>query len=133
MRHRSGSLEAAVTKLRRGNLLLSFAMMALVAGDLGVLALLARRAHRLGEAKLEFAAAVSHELRTPLAAICSTADNLAAGVAHEPLRVQQYGAAILNQGKQLGEMVEQILAFAGGQYGNRHYEMEILELGAVVT
>jgi signal transduction histidine kinase len=131
--HRLGSLDAAATRLRRGNLLLGVAMLALVAADLAILALLARRAHRLGQARLEFAAVVSHELRTPLAAICSAADNLAAGVAHEPSRVQQYGAAILSQGKQLAELVEQILAFASGQFGKKQYEMEALELGPAVS
>jgi signal transduction histidine kinase len=133
VRHRSGSLEAAATGLRRGNLLLGFAMLALVGADLAVLLLLARRAHRMGEARMEFAAVVSHELRTPLAAICSAADNLAAGVAHEPSRVQQYGAAILSQGKQLGELVEQILAFASGQFRKQNYELEPLDLGGIVT
>ena len=131
--HHSGSLAAAATSLRRSNLLLSFAMLALIAADLAILGLLARRAHRLGEARLEFAAAVSHELRTPVAAICSAADNLAAGVAHEPSKVQQYGAAILDQGKQLAGLVEQILAFASGQSVRKQYELEALELGHVVS
>jgi signal transduction histidine kinase len=132
VQHRAGSLEAAATKLRRSNLFLSLGMMALVAGDLALLALLARRAHRLGEAKMEFAAAVSHELRTPVAAICSTADNLAVGVALEPSRVQQYGVAILRQARQLSDLVEQILAFASGQFGKQHYEFEMLEPGSLV-
>jgi two-component system phosphate regulon sensor histidine kinase PhoR len=132
VRHRSGSLEAAASGLRRSDLLLGLAMMVLVTADLAILALLARRAYRLGQAKLQFAAAVSHELRTPLAAICSAADNLAAGVSHEPMRVQQYGAAILQQGKQLTDLVEQILSFATGQEGRQHYELEMMELGPVV-
>ena len=133
VRHNSGSLAAASTRLRRSNLLLSFAMMALIAADLAVLALLARRAHRLGEARLEFAAAVSHELRTPVAAICSAADNLAAGVASEPSKVQQYGSAILNHGRQLADLVEQILAYASGQSLRKEYELEPLDLGQVIT
>jgi two-component system phosphate regulon sensor histidine kinase PhoR len=133
VKHQTGSLEAAAISLRRSNQMLSFIMMALVMVDLAVLALLARRAHRLGEAKLEFAAAVSHELRTPLAAICSAADNLAAGVAHEPAKVQQYGVAILKQGQQLTDLVEQILAFATGQFGKTLNEFEPFELGPVVT
>ena len=115
MEHRLGSLDAAVTRMHRGNLLLSLTMIGLVFLDLAVFAMLARRIHRVGESKAAFAAAVSHELRTPIAAICSAADNLAAGIANEPAKVQRYGAAILQQGKQLAEMVEQILAFASGQ------------------
>ena len=133
IRHRAGSLQAAAARLRRGNLLLSFAVLAVAAGNLAVLALVARRAHRLAEAKLEFAAAVSHELRTPLAAICSAADNLAAGVATEPLRAQQYGEAILSKGRQLTQMVEQILTFAGGHFGKRVYDLEVMAPAAAVT
>jgi signal transduction histidine kinase len=132
VRHRAGSLEAAAAKMRRGNLLLGFAMLALVAASLAILGLSARRAHRLAEARLQFAAGVSHELRTPLAAICSAADNLAAGVACEPGKVRQYGAAILDQGRQLTDMVEQILAFTGGQIGKKYYEVEALSPADVV-
>src|SRR5439155_13479387 len=115
VRHRAGSLEAAVGGMRRGNLLLGFALMALIAADIAVLAFSARRAHKLGQARLQFAAAVSHELRTPLAAICSAADNLAGGIVHETSKVRQYGEAILKQGKDFADMVEQILAFTGNQ------------------
>lgn len=131
VQHRAGGLEAAAAQMRRGNLLLGFAMLALVAANLGILGWAARRAHRLGEARLQFAAGISHELRTPLAAICSAADNLAAGVTHEPSKVRQYGAAILDQGRQLTGMVEQILTFTGGQL-KKHYELEPLDPAAVV-
>ena len=129
MQHRLGSLDAAVKRMYRGNLLLSFTMIGLVILDLAILAILARRIQRLGESKAEFAAAVSHELRTPVAAICSAADNLAAGVANEPARVQQYGAAILEQGKQLAEMIEQILTFASRESGKKLSQVETVEVG----
>jgi signal transduction histidine kinase len=132
VRHRAGSLEAAAARVRRSNLILAFAMIALAAANLSILGLAARRAHRLAEARLQFAAGVSHELRTPLAAICAAADNLAAGVAHEPSKVRQYGAAILNQGRQLTSMVEQILGFTGGQLGKKRYESEALDLTDIV-
>jgi signal transduction histidine kinase len=132
VRHRLGSLAAAATRMRRGNVALSFTMIALVILDLVVLALLVRRMHRVAESKAEFAAAVSHELRTPVAAICSAADNLAAGVAIEPLRVQQYGAAILDHGKQLAGMVEQILSFASGEAARRQTESEPLDAAEVI-
>jgi len=133
IRHRAGSLEAAVARMRRGNLLLSFAMLALVAVAIAILALAARRAHRLSEAKLAFAAAVSHELRTPLAAICSAADNLSAGIATEPAKARQYGAAILEQGRYLSGLVEQILGFAGAHFGSRQFEMEMLDPADVIA
>ena len=133
VQHKAGSLAAAAAKMRRSNLLLGFAMILLVTLDLAALVVLANRAHRLGQAKAEFAAAVSHELRTPLAAICSAADNLAAGVAQDPVKVQQYGAAILKQGNQLAAMVEQILTFASGKISGKPYESEVLDPGEVVN
>lgn len=133
LRHRLGSVDAAITGMRRSNLVLSFAMTLLVACALAYLTLAARRADRLSETRMKFAAAVSHDLRTPLAAICSAADNLAAGVACEPSRVQQYGAAILSEGKQLSEMVEQILSFAGGQSRGKHADAGPLDIEAIVN
>jgi signal transduction histidine kinase len=118
--------------MRRSNLLLGFALMALIAADIAVLAFSAHRAHKLGQARLQFAAAVSHELRTPLAAICSAADNLASGIVHEMPKVRQYGEAILNQGKDLADMVEQTLAFTGNQLGKERYEFEVLDPGEAV-
>src|SRR5262249_52839226 len=55
--HRLGSLDAAVTSMHRGNVMLSLTMIGLVMLDLAVLATLARRIHRLGESKAQFAAA----------------------------------------------------------------------------
>ena len=54
-------------------------------------------------------------------------------MAYEPSRVQQYGKAILEQGKQLTNMVEQILAFAGEQFRKNHNQLEALDLGPVVN
>jgi two-component system phosphate regulon sensor histidine kinase PhoR len=130
--HRAGSLEMAAARMRRGNLFLGFAMMALVAASLAILMFSARRAHRLGEARLQFAAGISHELRTPLAAICSAGDNLAAGVAQEHSKVRQYGAAILHQGRQLSDMVEQILAFTSGELAGDRDALKPVEVAEVV-
>jgi signal transduction histidine kinase len=62
---------------------------------------------------MEFVASVSHELRTPVAAICSSSENLADGVVTEPAQVRAYGAAIRDEGRRLGDMLERVLEFAG--------------------
>ena len=132
LRHRAGSLEAAASGLYRSNVLLSAAMMALVAGDLAILALLMYRARRLGEMKTEFAAGVSHDLRTPLAAISCAADNLSAGIAQDPSRVRQYGTQIFHEAQRLSNLVEQILTFTSGRLEKGVSKLGVVDAGQVI-
>jgi signal transduction histidine kinase len=110
LKHRAGSLEAAVERVRRRNLLMSFGMLALLAVSMGLVLVSARRAERLAAQQMDFVATVSHELRTPLAVIRSAGQNLAAGVVQDPSR---YGELIETEGRRLTDMVEQTLALAG--------------------
>jgi signal transduction histidine kinase len=110
LKHRAGSLEAAVERVRRRNLLMSFGMLALLAASVGLVLVSARRAERLASQQMDFVATVSHELRTPLAVIRSAGQNLAAGVVQDPRR---YGDLIETEGRRLTDMVEQTLALAG--------------------
>jgi signal transduction histidine kinase len=110
LKHRAGSLEAAVQKVRRRNLLMSFGMLTLLAASVGLVLVSARRAERLASQQMDFVATVSHELRTPLAVIRSAGQNLAAGVVQDPRR---YGDLIETEGRRLTDMVEQTLALAG--------------------
>jgi signal transduction histidine kinase len=119
--HRAGSLEAAVTGLRLRNLLVSSAILLLLAVSVVTVLLTARRAQRLAQLKMEFVAAISHELRTPLAVICSAGENLADGVVLNPHRAQQYGEVIHGEGRRLAEMVDQALEFAGAESGRKTY------------
>jgi signal transduction histidine kinase len=76
----------------------------------------ARRAQQLARLQLDFVAGISHELRTPLAVICAAGDNLAEGVLEKSNRsVKEYGSLILNEGRKLSGMVEQILQYAATQ------------------
>jgi signal transduction histidine kinase len=115
MRHRAGSLEAAVASVRRRNLLLSSSILGLLAVSLAFVLLSARRAERLAAQQIEFVAGVSHELRTPLAVIRSAGENLADGVVSESAQVQRYGMLVLEEGQRLTDLVEQVLAYAGIQ------------------
>jgi signal transduction histidine kinase len=113
VKHRAGSLEAAVAGTRTRNFALSSGILALLAAAIGLLVVSARRADRLARQQLEFVAAVSHELRTPVAVIGAAAGNLADGVVGDPARVKKYGAAIQSEARRLGDTVERVLQLAG--------------------
>jgi signal transduction histidine kinase len=116
VQHPSGSLEAAVTVARYRNLGISFGVLLLLTVSVGLLANASRRAQRLARQQMEFVAGVSHELRTPVAVIRSASENLAHGVVGGE-RVKSYGVLLQTEAKRLGEMVEQVLQYAGIESG----------------
>jgi signal transduction histidine kinase len=113
VKHRAGSLEAAVAAARTRNFLLSSGILLLLTAAIGLIVVSARRADRLAQQQLEFVAAVSHELRTPVSVIGAAAGNLADGVVDEPGRVKKYGATIQAEARRLTETVERVLQLAG--------------------
>jgi signal transduction histidine kinase len=127
IRHQAGSLTAAVTQARRRNLLVSSSILLLLAGSVFLLIRSARRARQLAQQQMEFVAGVSHELRTPLTVIESAAYNLAKGVTRTPEQMQQYGKVIRKQTRQLHEMIEQMLEFAGIQSGRPSFTLQAVE------
>ncbi|MFN0112880.1 MAG: sensor histidine kinase [Blastocatellia bacterium] len=135
VKHRAGSLEAAVGNVRRRNLAISFGILLLLGVSVGFIVLSSRRAERLAAQQMEFVAGVSHELRTPLAVICSAAENLADGVPsliNSGDQIKRYGGLIRDEGRRLTGMVEQILEFAGAQSGRKTYELRPTDLGRVI-
>ena len=132
VKHRAGSLEAAVTATRRRNLAISFGILSLLGVSVGFIVLSSRRAQRLATQQMEFVAGVSHELRTPLAVICSAAENLADGVIDSRDQIKRYGGLIRDEGRRLTGMVEQVLEFAGAQSGRKNYELRPTELTQVI-
>lgn len=112
VRHRSGSVDAAVASLRRRNLAVSMLMLLMLLVSLITVLIATRRARRLAQLQMEFASGISHELRTPLAVIRSAAENLADGVIFEADRVRGYGALIHKESQRLSGMVDHILDFA---------------------
>ena len=136
VRHREGSLDAVVGRLRRRNLAISTGVLALLSIGMGTVLLSTRRARKLAELQMEFVAGVSHELRTPLAVIRSAGDNLAEGVVSDGDQVREYGRLIRGEGRRLSDMVEQTLQFAAVQAGKRQYRIESIPaaelLGRVV-
>ena len=128
VKHRAGSLEAAVAGARRRNLMISFGILLLLSLSVGLIVLSSRRAQKLATQQMEFVAGVSHELRTPLAVICSAAENLADGVIDNRDQMIRYGGLIRDEGRRLTGMVEQVLEFAGAQSGRRVYDLRPIEL-----
>lgn len=111
--HSAGSIEEAVRSVRNRRLaagysgLLCFALVAIV------YYLLYRRAKSLRDREHEFVATVTHELRTPVSGVTAVADNLAEGIVSDPARVREYGRAILDHGRRLGILIDQVLLYAG--------------------
>ena len=132
VKHRAGSLEAAVASARRRNLAISFGILLLLGVSVGFIMLSSRRAHRLATQQMEFVAGVSHELRTPLAVICSAAENLADGVIDNRDQIKRYGGLIRDEGRRLTGMVEQVLEFAGAHSGRKNYELRPIGLNRVL-
>ncbi len=128
VRHRSGSVDAAVTSLRRRNLAVSIVVLLMLLVSLITILVATRRARRLAQLQMEFASGVSHELRTPLAVIRSAAENLADGVVTEGERVRDYGSLIHKESQRLSGMVDHILDFANLQAGVPSYRLETVQL-----
>ncbi|MEP7336235.1 MAG: HAMP domain-containing sensor histidine kinase [Acidobacteriota bacterium] len=132
VKHRAGSLDAAVANVRRRNLGISFGILLLLSVSVGFIVMSSRRSERLATQQMEFVAGVSHELRTPLAVICSAAENLADGVIDNRDQIKRYGGLIRDEGRRLTGMVEQVLEFAGAQSGKKTYDLRPTELGRVI-
>lgn len=111
--HRSGSIEAVVTRTRTRNLAIGFGTLALLGASAVLLLASAQRSRRLAQQQMAFVAGVSHELRTPVAVIATSAANLADGVVRDPDQVRRYGTVIQKAARRLGETVSQVLEFAG--------------------
>lgn len=133
IRHRAGSLEAAVDSLRRRNMVISFGILGLLGASIAMLTVSARRARRLAEQQMDFVAGVSHELRTPLAVIESAAYNLDKGVIKTPQQIKSYGALIRKETGHLKDMVEQILELAGEQSGRLQYDLQAVSINRILA
>jgi signal transduction histidine kinase len=132
VQHKDGSLEQFVENTRRRNLLISFGILGLLAGSIGLIFVSARRAQMLAQRQLDFVSAVSHEFRTPISVIYSAGENLADGVAREAPQVSRYGNLIKGEGKKLAGMVEQILEFAGARSGQKKYDFREIDAREIV-
>lgn len=127
--YKSGTTQM-VEGLRLRNLAVSFGILLLMGISVAMLMRSTRRANALALQQMEFVAGVTHELRTPLAVIQSASQNLADGVATGEAQAKRYGGVIHDQSKRLGNMVEQVLRFAGlsSQHGLQKAPVEVAPL-----
>lgn len=132
VRHRNGTLEQTVSATRRRNLFTTAGVLLVLAGSGIMLMLMLRRAETLRRQQLEFVAGVTHELNTPLAALQSAGQNLADGVTHEPAQVSRYGTMIVKEARRLGDMVAQVLEYAGMQAGRTRKPAGVVDVAGVV-
>lgn len=132
VRRRDGGLEAIIRGTRRRNLAVSFGVLAILAAALITLIELLRRSARLNAQQTEFVAAMSHELNTPVAALRSAGENLRDGIVADPERVTRYGEAIVRDSTRLGEILGQIMEFAGMQARGTPTRLSEIDLGGVV-
>jgi len=132
-RHRAGSLEAAVARVRARNLAVAAGVLLLMIATAGALVSFTRRAQRLAGLQMDFVAGVSHELRTPLTVIHTAAYNLRGKTATNTTQVERYGALIQQESARLKDLVEQVLRYAGASSGKVIREPEPLSLAAVLA
>jgi len=132
VRHRAGSLEAAVAQARWRSMAVDAGVLLMLVATLAALIRYTRRAQRLAGLQMEFVAGVSHELRTPLTVILTAAHNLQGKVAANPAQVERYGALIQQECARLKDLVEQVLQFARANAGRAAHEREPLALETVI-
>jgi signal transduction histidine kinase len=132
VKHEAGSLEIAVSNLRRRNLAISFGILLVLGFGAGLGIVSGHRARTLGRLQMEFAAGVSHELRTPLAVIQSAAHNLRAGVVQDREGIEEYATIVQKEARRLSNMVEQVMTYAETQSGRKRYDIAPVDLNAVV-
>ncbi len=133
VKHRAGSLNGAVEKLRRQNLFVSFSILLLLAASAALIYVSSHRARRLARQQIEFVAGVSHELRVPVSVVCLTSANLADGLIRNPEQVERYGRLIYDAGRRLAQSIEQVLDFAGAEMIRKPYQFGEVEVEALVA
>jgi signal transduction histidine kinase len=132
VRHRAGSLDAAVAAARRRSLILSLILVGLLGGTAWALVQFTGRSRRLADMQFRFVAGVSHDLRTPLTAIRGAAFNLLEGVVRQPAAVARYLRLILRNAEDLTAMIENVLAFSASLHLNRDGRLEAIAVGDVL-
>ena len=131
-KHKSGSVEAAVSGLRRRNLMAGFGVLIVLGVTMLLILIASQRARRLAKLQMDFVAGVSHELRTPLAVISSAAENIAHGVIEDKQQLVRYGNTIVKQTRQLTQLVEQVLQFAATQQAPRKQDLDAVNLSDAI-
>ena len=133
VRPKRGSLDVQMGAMRQRDFAIGLGVLILLAIATSVLFVATRRAQRLAQLQMSFVATVSHELRTPLSVICSAADNLAAGIVTDKLKVINYGDTIKAQGQHLADLLERILLFSSMRERQQIYRLEFLDVRKILA
>jgi two-component system, cell cycle sensor histidine kinase DivJ len=88
--------------------------------------------HKLNELKNEFVSQVSHELRTPLASIIGFAQTLLRSPMIQPEKAQQFLTIILDDGRRLERLVEDLLDISRIESGKTTLLKQRLNVNAVL-
>lgn len=129
----SESIDTSFARIRDKNLLISAFVLAMLAVAMALTLRATRRAQELAAQQVEFVAAVSHEIGTSLAVISSAAENIADGVVQSPASLRHYGSLIRNQGRQLADLVDDILAFAAIRNGKSRYHLTAVSVPDLIA
>ncbi|MBT3275054.1 MAG: HAMP domain-containing histidine kinase [Spirochaetales bacterium] len=131
-RYSGDGITKSVVRIRNRRLAIAYSVLMSFAFVALVFFLLYRRARELWNREHEFVATVTHELRTPVAGVNAVADNLAAGIVSEPHRVKEYGKAILDHGRRLRDLIDQVLFYAGMSESKMQDTLEGIDLDPFV-
>jgi signal transduction histidine kinase len=132
VRRRDGGLARVVASARRRNLAVSAGILLILISAVAILLYLLRRADRLREQQTEFVAAISHELNTPVTALRSAGENLKDGIITDPAKLARYGETIVKESARLGDMIAQVLEFAGMRARRDRGANEPVDIGSVI-
>ena len=128
-----GSIAAIVRGQTNRQRLLWLIVAFVAAAGVALSARAAIREVRLAEMKSDFVASVSHELKTPLAKIQLFADTLKSGRVRSPEKLQEYAEIISSQAIKLSLQIARILDFGRIEAGRDRYEMEEIDVRAVLS
>jgi signal transduction histidine kinase len=129
VQHRTGPLQAAITKVWRGNMIIGGMVLLLLATSMILVVIASQRAQALANLQMDFVASISHELRTPLAAILSAGQNITDGFAPS---FPVYGSIVTTQARQLIDLVDQILMFGSMKGGKKNYSFQLLQVADAI-
>jgi signal transduction histidine kinase len=132
VKHRLGSLDAAVESLRRRDLAIAGGILLVLSASAILFLVSANRVRKLGQLQLELAAAISHELRTPVAVIQAASYNLEEGVIENPAQVRHYAHLLRDAGRRLTKIVDQILLLAEARSFRRKINLRPVDAGDAV-